>query len=539
MIADVYHLSPFFIPRQSVAPHGPGSAAMKTSRILATLLLAGATAAQDPLIPPPTRGMLSAIQIGVVFDHNLNQICRKGPGLPAPLYDFKGISGPTLPEFTTEALEIWIAAQPLGAGGQQFSGGVLLDAMTSGNDFLPLVYNSDVNGQGVAAFQILQGTTEDWAALFFSIETATKNNGGTIYGYYFKNPGFPLKYQNAVYTEINVSEYSTGTVTAPPGNANIAALDSAMGMMASSQGEFEPSIIESQDSMCFSLTPACAVALWNTKIPNLVGSRPEFTGGTIFEAKYGTNGQVVDILVIKEHTELGLSEDDDIDALAISEVKPLGFQVMPPLSEIDSATRQYVFSLDDASSTAYEQLMVHASVSGSGPTTDKLRTESGNPLVGPAGTLAGDVKGACGKDPEVQMFSETLGIPANSLITAPEMSLSLHAVDSLLPPPFPSPYPYGADSVDLTGVLSGWGTSQPHDAMVFVGIVHPLGTIVRQLPMRSSQQDVYDFTENFLVPYPNPAGWHYYHVIVGTLGTSAGHQNVLLESTGSLLVRRP
>jgi len=282
------------------------------------------------------------------------------------------------------------------------------------------------------------------------------------------------------------------------------------------------------------------VALWNTKIPSLVGSLPMFTGATIFEAKYGPLGEVTDIWVDKQHTQLGLSASDDIDALAIGKSMPPAGPMTTTMTALSSSARQYVFSLNAPNASTTEQLMVHATISGQGPATEKLRTETGNPLVGPTGTLGGDVKGACGKDPEALTLSSGLGVPDNSLSNAPVMSLSLHAQKSLVQPTdVTPPPPYGVDSFDLTGVLSGWGTAQQHDALVFVAFFHQNGMIVRQLPSRTSQQDVYEFAQTYLVPWPGPGAWNYYRVAIGTLGTSSGSQNLMLESMSSWLLRKP
>lgn len=435
----------------------------------------------------PTHGMLSSLQIGMVFTSDLNVIARKEPGLPAKLYDFDGLGRVDVPEYTAAAIESWVtshyapvpALQPL-----QF------DGMSTGNDLLPLVFHWSTN---VASqeFRIHQppAPAPDWAAIFLALESDGQNDGADVVGYYFSNPGFPQYLRNTFYPEILRAEYETGSVPSPAASgAQVAALDAAMGIIETTGGAREPGIIERFHELYFSLTPSSALALGAAIGAN---SPTPCDGATIFRATYDLgNGAVLGVDVFLRGSDLELDSGDDVDALAV------GYSIAPPPSVTaplyplvagQSSVRVLFSTVSGA-----EQLMVYATPNGapgiSGPVVRPLRNGGGNPLVGPAGTLSGNVKGVCAKDPETGARAASFGIPSQDL-PYPDLGLSLHAragSDATLP---------GLDSFLLTGVLSGWGAGNtPHNAMVFLAMNVPgFAPTLFQLPNRTPANGTLEF----------------------------------------------
>lgn len=425
---------------------------------IATFTLACAfavPAAAQLQLPLPTHGMLSSLQIGMVFTSDLNVIARKEPGLPAKLYDFDGLGRARVPEYTAAAIESWVALHY----------GVVpplqIDGMSTGNDLLPLVFDA-----AQQTFQIQQDAAPalDWAAIFLALQADGSNDGADVVGYYFANPGFPQVLRNTFYPEILRDEYETGSVPSPAvSGADVAALDAGMGIIESNDGMREPGVIERFHELYFSLTPASASALGavigaNTPVP--------CDGATIFRATYNlATGDVWGVDVFLRGNQLGLEEGADVDALAVGYSLSPPPSVLPPLYPVATGSTGVRVLFSTVSGT--EQLLMYATPNGApginGPVVRPLRNDGGNPILGVIGTLTGNVKGVCTKDPETGARAASFGIPSRDIL-APDLGLSLHARTGS-----PDATMSGYDTFVLTGVVSGWGSSNtPHDAIPYL-----------------------------------------------------------------------
>ena len=477
----------------------------------ATLLVTSAMA-QVPVTPLPTRGMLSALELGMIFNTTANSthtIVRKREGLPARLDDFVGTGVDGTPSFVYSEL-----SQSLDGFAPD------LDALTTANDHMPIV--RDTNG----TFPIWQGSVHDWAALFIAV-------GGTVVGYYFDNPAFPTQYRNGFYTELLPGDYVAGTFTALNSTMPIVAMDSAMGVIETNRA-IEPGIVEHLDAVYFSLTSASAASLWATGFLNF--PQPHFDGATIFKTEFDlTTGKAKKATVFKRGSDLGLTANDDIDALAIGDAQPMTIPAnapQPPTTfrNLDQNSQFIVFSTVNLSAAAPEELMVCGMTSGvwhTGP----LRTSGGNPLVGPAGTVLGSVSAICSKDPHSGNLAASFGIPIDDSGLDQRMGLSLHARAA-------ADATAGNDKFRLTGVLSGWGDGTPHlqqCVLVVAWYGNPGGTLY-QLPLRPATADVYSFAINIELPW-SPTNVNTYTMYVVTTDYPYVLPLTLHESIHSALSR--
>lgn len=454
-----------------------------TPRSLVTLpLLAGSLAAQLQVQPLPTRGMMPSFPAGLVFDNNLSQIVRKEAGLPAVLSSFAGSGGSGIPEYTVDSIMDCLLIQANGLA----LAPIQIDAMSTGNDLLPIVYNTTVGD-----FRITAGNAGGWATLYLSRTLPPgpgfADVGADIVGYYFENPTFPAPFRLGIYTEILRADFSPA-VAAP---TNIAAMDFAMGLIEANGGQRDRGIIESLDSLYFSLTPASAA---QPNLATVVNASGPVDGATIFVANFDLQtGKVVRVGVHATGADLLLPPQTDIDALGMCLVPSSLTQ--PTGLGLRGGSFCYIISANDGQLPEELQAVgtpYNPNNPYQWPSNTRLRRglhdAQGQILIGQGGVLQGRVKGICSQDPDFPLGCMSFGTPiADTLPATPRMGLSLTARDL-------NPMSTGSDKFTLTGVLTGWGT-QTAAAKVLLAIEHPLGTVqFKELPNRAAGQNAYPFS---------------------------------------------
>ena len=504
-----------------------------------SISLLGSLLAQNPalpLVPLPTRGVLPTMQVGMVFSSSPGDIALKGAGRRAVIDQYPGVASGNVRDFTAAALSAWVFAEK----GVNWT--ALIDGISTSNDNLTLVFDSSAGGGGI--FRIWQAAGTAWAMLNLSLVGSTQVGGADVVGYYFDNPGFPSQLRTAVYFEHVIGDYRDGQLLAPTGLASIEAMDAAMGLIEASGGRIQAGIVDRVNELYFTLTPASAQALHAT---GAVAASDALDGATILVANYDPqSGLIVDIEVQATGGSLGLPEGADIDALA------MGFAPVSPVFPAESTLHPlvpgslfYVLSL--AAGGPDDQLFVVAEPTqnpgtGGGATTPMggrrrpLHNEQGKPLLGPAGTLTGNVKSACAHDPESLIESQNYGVPRNDNITVARSNLSLFATEKLgVPVPILNPNQF--DSFDLHGTVSGWGQAMAEPSLMFLWIRCDGVDSWKVLPTRGANDHVYDFTTPVTCARnqdPTAAGRNFYMMSVCTVplsNLSALHFSVQLDFT--------
>lgn len=365
----------------------------------------------DVVVPMPMRGMFPAFDAGMIFSNDTATIVRKGRKLPVQPSTFRGLGTTAIPEFTVDEIAKRLQAQ---AGPLQTVPVLAIDAMSTGNDLLPLVYDPSNN-----TFRISSASTDGWAALLLTLEpdgqplyagAPASVDGATVFGYYFANPSFPDQLQQSVYHELLRSDFAPGTPSLLP-SANIDSLDVAMGLIHSNRGAIDPGVVTSVDRLYFSLTNACAVALEQCQAVANPTSIP-FDGATIFEAHFDLSTRSVSLVEVHSK-QLGL-RDVEIDALAMAQVRAAS---TTQVGEVPLPIGSTMFVISAEAGQLAEELMVAAWPVGTitqDPVVGPMRTDRGNRLVGGGGVLHGKVKSLCAKDPEISHGAASFGVPTDA-----------------------------------------------------------------------------------------------------------------------------
>lgn len=412
----------------------------------------------DVVVPLPMRGMMPAFDAGMMFSNDGATIARKGRNLPVRPSTFTNLGTQQIPEFTVAQIELRLLAQ---AAMPQALPALEIDAISTGNDLLPLVYHPVTK-----TYRVSSGSTDGWAALLLTLEPEVGHplyagappsvDGATVFGYYFANPSFPGQLQKAIYHELLRSDFELGAPSLLP-TANIDSLDVAMGLIHSNRGAIDPGVITSVDRLYFSVTRNCALALEQAQaVPN-AGGLP-LNGATIFVAHFDLTTQSVGLVDVHDR-QLGL-RDVEVDALGLAVVSAAS-TTQPGELPLPVGSTMFVFSA--AAGHLPEELMAAAWPQGTSPSqkplVGPLRTDQGTRLVGGGGVLHGRVKSLCAKDPEISHGAASFGVPTGSPTAGASfpntMNLSIAASWTTSDPV--------TDGLTLSGVVTGYG--QPADAL--------------------------------------------------------------------------
>lgn len=388
---------------------------MKLASCTVPLFATVALIAQPPVdvvVPMPMRGMFSAFDAAMIFSNDRATIVRKGANLPVQPSTFAGLGTGKVPEFTVAEIDRRLRYQ---AGNPPTMPLLEIDAISTGNDLLPLVYDPASN-----VYRISSASTDGWAALLLTLEPENGQplyagapasvDGATVFGYYFANPAFPSQLQQSVYHELLRSDFEPGAPSLLP-TARIDSLDVAMGLILANRGALDPGVITSVDRLYFSLTRDSAKAL---ELTNAVAnpSGLTFDGATIFVAHFDVVSKGVSLVELCA-TQLGLREVE-IDALAMADV---GAAATPLPGELPLELGSQMFVVSAGPGQLAEELMVVAWPQGTpaqDPVVARLRTDQGNRLVGGGGLLHGRVKSLCAKDPETSHGAASFGVPTGT-----------------------------------------------------------------------------------------------------------------------------
>jgi hypothetical protein len=475
------------------------------------LLFATAATAQV-IYPLPRRGIMPAYPAGLIRTIG-GEIEKKEAGvLPVSLVPFDR-SGP-FRHYQVDKIMAWLEDR---AQGQVEW--LQIDAMSSGNDALPLIH--DASGE----FWISQGNA-GWAVLHLAIE-GDPTLGDVVIGYYFDNPSFPQQLRNGIYHELLADELGGGLPVA---------MDVSMGLLEDNGGQLVATSDPVADRIYFSLTPQSALQLWNdlalaplTDVDDQPYSPPTLpghhTGATIFVAVFNRAlGTCSGVHVCEDWESLALPVGADIDALAVGAMQP-GLPLGQGQVGLEPGTRQYVFSTD--APVNGEELLAAARLNNQGPgplTRGPLRGNGGDVIVG--GSVLGKVRATCAEDPEVgNLGGSATGAPENHPAT-PTPALSMSLAMRLLGPRLVD------DQFEVTGVLSGWAGGTPQDSMVWLFMQMVGGPldghqVQFNLPNRSSNEDVYQFKKKIQLPWLGTgavSNMNRYRFWVGQLGLT--HANV-------------
>jgi hypothetical protein len=381
---------------------------MKIGHIAPLLALASIAAAQA-IRPLPFRGMMTAQSAGLVFESDLQTVVLKGAGLPARLDRFVDFRSPGVPDYSAKAIATYLESLT------SVSVEVEIDAMSTGNDLLPLIFVPG-SAQGVSpvvepTFRVAvpaPGTA--WATLSLVRQVPEQTVGADILGYYFDNPSFPPQLRNVVVHEAVRADFLP--VGVDPGGSDIAALDYAMGQINAMNGRTEVGIIECVDRLYFSVTPASAAAIHALNvIPEVVDA------ATILVASYGSSGAVTALSWAGRPPG---PEHLDVDALGAATVTSPVSTTVPTAVQVQPGTTMFLLSFapspEGTPPHGYEELLAYA-VPDRDPLaqeTDKelapLRWTNGNRMIGTE-QIPGQVKGICGRDPDWNLGAHTFGVP--------------------------------------------------------------------------------------------------------------------------------
>lgn len=458
---------------------------MKIHHLTPWIVLTGLVAAQS-VRPLPSRGMMTAQSAGMVFENEPSTVVLKGPGLPAILGPIKDGVTAGVPDYSTKAITQFLEQRAV------FGVEIAIDAMSTGNDLLPVVYvPPSVGGPVGGEFRVVvPNPSSAWATISLVRKSAEAGTGGAdILGYYFENPAFPGQLRNDVRYEAVRADYLAGGFD--PEGSDIAALDYAMGQILASQGRRDPGVIESVDRLYFSLTPASALSLQASQF--FVNATVD--AGTIFRAEYNSAGEVTN-LEIECQPVPGL----DVDALGVARIAA---PVQPPTSmsgavPLEASRMMYLLSFAPAAgqvSHGYEELLVMAvpdvSIGGLDPMELKpLRWPGGGAMV----TSDQLVIAICTRDPDNNVGAHAFGVPfVDALGSDPVFSLEAHKL----------PGQQSGDSFSITGVVAG--TAYP-GATVWLGVWHGPGYKFYNLGMWPGAQSHFSFQKDLSydwVPDPN------------------------------------
>lgn len=484
------------------------------SLLLLPCLTVSATAQFVALQPLPARGMMPAFQAGMTFSHAPDTIVRKLPNLPVQLGTFAP-GGPNNPKYDIDDIEAFILSR------FEVSVDLDVDAMSTGNDLLPVVYDPDGH-----IYRIQSGNSNGWATLYLTRIDPNGNGGADIFGYYFDNPTFPSGLARRIYHEVIRGDYQTGPL-APPPTANIVAMDVNMGLIHSNQGFLESPVLPDKATLFLSLSTASAhdLEFWG-----VVTDPDPIDGAAIFAVGYDSFGQVQSFTLHCTGTDLGVPPQTNVDALGVAWVQQPIAATNPLHQPLSANSRLYILSFDDPLNG--EEMFVSAkpqAPAGQPVVTkwDPLRTYDGLSLVGPNGRLAGKVKGVCAQDPDAAAGTHSWGVPGVDLATLEgipmppsTMNLSVTAVGN-------GPGQTAGDVFALHGVLSG-GT---YTGASIVGLffTYPGGSFFNLLPNnRPAGGQPYSFQTP--IAFPWYASFNEYEVILLTTPVSGSGFEVSTRS---------
>lgn len=385
-----------------------------------------------PFWPLPARGMMTALSAGLVFESDPTTLVLKGPALPAQLSVFAP-SSPQVPDYSPRAIATWLANHT-----QREVPDLAIDAMSTGNDLLPLRYVA-------GTFQVDVVGSQAWAALNIVREVPGANVGADVIGYYFQNPAFPQQLQRCIVNEVVRADYQVAGFD--PGTSNIAAIDYAMGQIVANHGRQDPLVIEVIDRFYFSVTSQCAMELVQA------GVFTNVNGATIFEVRY----QGTAIIDVFPGLQLDPAGQIDVDALGVGTVVTVPPPGAVPGEWLEVGSKMFIVS--DTTAAFGEELMVYATRDflppgqqepSSSTVMAPLRSPQGEPLIGsaPGALLPGRVKSSCARDPEMHDAARTFGVPAADAVGLPSSPvLSVEVKSGAGPSP--------TDSFTVKGVVSG------------------------------------------------------------------------------------
>lgn len=450
---------------------------MKIHHLTPWLVLTGLAAAQG-IRPLPSRGMMTAQSAGMVFENSLGTVVLKGPGLPAGLDLIQSGITAGVPDYSTKAIARYLQA----VTGMDVD--IEIDAMSTGNDLLPVVYVPTGGGE----FRVAVPTPGSaWATLSLVRKVPGQSHGGDILGYYFENPGFPGQLRNDVRYEAVRADYIVEGFD--PGGADIAALDYAMGQILASQGRQDVGVIESVDAMYFSVTPACAQAL-----DALAWFPLPVDAATIFRAAYDSSGEVYELEI--ECRPPG-PEELDVDALGVAFLSAPAQPTLPGSVQLEPGSTMYLLSFAQGSH-GNEELVVLAAPEtsiGQDPMVMKpLRWPGGAPLIGTE-SIPGMVTAICTRDPDNNIGAHTFGVPIpDSLGSGPVFSLEVQNL----------PGEQAVDKFAITGVVAG----VPYPgASVWLGVWHGPGYVFHNLGMWPGNQTEFSFQRSLSYTWVPDPGW--------------------------------
>jgi hypothetical protein len=442
--------------------------------------------AQAQYQPLPARGISTSFPMGIVFDNSMSTIHRKPPGLPAQMGTFAGTGGNGVPEFRADLIATSLGLAP---------SALQIDAMSTGNDLLPMVYEV-LSSSSSSSYSVQVNSPQGWAVLYFSVASTpggtTPPVGADIMGLYFGNPAFPSRYRNGLFHELVRADYAG--IALPP-TAGIAAMDFGMGLIQANGGRKDAGLIEVVDKLYFSLTPSSAAMINSQAFPNSV-----INGATIFVATFALNvAAVTGVAVHADCNDLQLDLYADIDALGMYTVTDAPMPLVPNHRRLKAGSMCYLLSTENAN----QELIVRARIedaSANDPWITAPLTSGGQRLPpafpGSPASPTPRVKGLCTQDPENNNGCAVIGVPAGQLSGAtPSMDLSLTAQQWTVDRAY--------DMFTLTGVLSGW-QGAPTAEVVLLCLEYPRGSqsyTYTALPMRSASDTNYTFQVSMQFPW--------------------------------------
>lgn len=485
---------------------------MKIHRIAPLLAIASVAAAQS-IRPLPARGMMTAQSAGLVFENALDTVVLKGPGLPAALDLIETVTNPGVPDYSSKAITTYLENLT------STTITIEIDAMSSGNDLLPLIYVPGSPVGSVGSFRVAVSTPGSaWATLSLVRQVPGQSVGSEVLGYYFENSYFPGQLRNSVVREAVRTDFLP--VGFDPVGSDIAALDYAMGQINASNGRPEAAVIECVNRLYFSVTPACAAAIDALNLfPHPVDA------ATILRADYSSSGEVTSLNWVDRPA--GPAELD-IDALGAAVVRSPALPTVPGTVQLEANSTMFLLSFTASTVAAphnHEELLVYAAPDYSPSGLDAkvlapLRWSNGLAMIGTE-QIPGQVTAICTRDPDQHIGARSFGVPlVDTLGSVPVLSMEVENPDTQMP----------TDQFKVTGVVAG--AAYP-GASVFLVVGHAGGYQLHPLGMWPGSQGQFSFEFDLDYKWRNSAGvtvppgpgltcTNYYEMMVLTISPGTG-----------------
>lgn len=270
---------------------------------------------------------LSGLAQGVVLKESTGEReLQRKPAGDLPVTNFTSV-GANAPVYSMEAL-----LHHLGQSAPGAAAGLRLNAMSTGNDILPI--NAYPNELSPTEFRVFSPQGALWAALALTVDggatvsaepgtvfedrlSTTTNIGADIFSYWFStNAGLPSNLVDRAHLDVAIEGLAAGQ--------QVSALDTYMPAILEDRMSPIHAILQVKDRWYFTLTPGSAQDIYDGWTQSdyqaaFACDREEIGANYVYQAQWNEPGGVAgwsQIDILFEPGDLGLVQTDVIDAIA-------------------------------------------------------------------------------------------------------------------------------------------------------------------------------------------------------------------------------